>query len=261
MNDPRASSTFRLLIEAAKSDGPNALRRAEMWSSVSRSVPTTIPPGVAKSPLNGASGGKTVSMGTIFGGAVTVGLATAVLILQPTRSLGPTSSGKAGAATASARVVLAVPSEDSRAARDEARESRSVLAANPAADVGTHPAPHADEVTAEATGNVAAPVAVAPQPPRPSTRPSAPASPAHLAYDPLAREASLLTQARAALAQGDARAALRAVRAAMAVPGRQLVPEELSVESQALRALGRSRDADTLATELRTRYPDSALAR
>jgi hypothetical protein len=42
---------------------------------------------------------------------------------------------------------------------------------------------------------------------------------------------------------------------------RQLVPEELAVEAQALRALGRERQARALDDLVRARYPESALAR
>jgi DNA primase large subunit len=71
----------------------------------------------------------------------------------------------------------------------------------------------------------------------------------------------LLTRARVALAKGDAASAVADLRAAEQISGRQLVPEELSMESQALRVLGRDREADARESELRSRYPESALAR
>jgi hypothetical protein len=79
--------------------------------------------------------------------------------------------------------------------------------------------------------------------------------------DPLAREASLVADARNALARNAPHAALRAVRATRAIAHRQLIPEELSVEAQALRALGRTHEADAIEAVLRSRYPESALAR
>ena len=79
--------------------------------------------------------------------------------------------------------------------------------------------------------------------------------------DSLTREASFLAEARAALLRGDAKSALRKVRAARSLPVRQLVPEELSVEAQTLRALDRASEAVEVERTLRTKYPESALAR
>ena len=77
----------------------------------------------------------------------------------------------------------------------------------------------------------------------------------------LAREAALIAEARAALARGDALGALRKARAARSLPMRQLVPEELVVEAQALRSLGRESEAAKVDRALRSQYPESALAR
>lgn len=263
MNDLRVSNALRALIEAAKSDGPNTATRAEVWSSVCHAVAPPAAPASTRT-LGSAGGGKTVSIGALFGGAVTVGLATAVLILQPMRSIGQSSGAKQVTPTASARVVFALPSGDVRPMRTEAPlDLRPAVSASPPSPAGVEPSLESVHGSGGVSVRAPASSAGALPPSRPSSRPSSAGSPGSQAdaFDPLAREASLLTRARAALGQGDPRAALHAVRAAMAVPGRQLVPEELSVESQALRALGRPRDADALTTELRARYPDSALAR
>jgi TolA-binding protein len=79
--------------------------------------------------------------------------------------------------------------------------------------------------------------------------------------DSLAREASLVAAARSALGRGDPRSALHAIRAARALPSKQLAPEELAVEEQALRALGQSDEANGIDVQLRLQYPESALAR
>jgi hypothetical protein len=94
---------------------------------------------------------------------------------------------------------------------------------------------------------------------RPLSRSARPAVATH--EDSLAREAALVTQARGALGHGDPRAALRAVRAARALPAHQLDPEELAVEEQALRALGQSDEANGIEVQLRLQYPESDLAR
>jgi hypothetical protein len=77
----------------------------------------------------------------------------------------------------------------------------------------------------------------------------------------LSLEASLISEARAALVSGNALTALRKARTARALPVRQLVPEELTVEAQALRALGRDGEASSVDQALRAQYPESALAR
>jgi hypothetical protein len=91
-------------------------------------------------------------------------------------------------------------------------------------------------------------------------------APSHSSSSPhptgaLAQEASLVAEARAALVRGDPRLALQAIQAARTLPSRQLVPEELTIEAQALRALGREDDANQADAVLRARYPESALAR
>src|SRR5258708_22672925 len=81
------------------------------------------------------------------------------------------------------------------------------------------------------------------------------------AVDPLAREAQLVGEARGALGRGDPQRALQAVRAARSLPSHQLAPEELAVEAQALRALGRTGEAKEVDETLRAQFPESALAR
>jgi hypothetical protein len=78
--------------------------------------------------------------------------------------------------------------------------------------------------------------------------------------DSLAREAALVAAARGALSVGDPQLALRSIREARALPSKQLVPEELAVEEQALRALGRNDEANGINVMLRLQYPESALA-
>jgi hypothetical protein len=77
----------------------------------------------------------------------------------------------------------------------------------------------------------------------------------------LTREATLVAAARSALARGQPAIALQTIRATRALPTRQLLPEELAVESQTLRALGRIEEARSLESDLRASYPESAFAR
>lgn len=78
-------------------------------------------------------------------------------------------------------------------------------------------------------------------------------------HDRLAREARMVNEARGALHRGEPDAALRIVRAARSQPGARLVPEELTVEAQALRATGDEAGAQRVDAELARRFPDGQL--
>lgn len=99
-----------------------------------------------------------------------------------------------------------------------------------------------------------APIALAPA----ARAPIAKAKRAPSGDDGLLREASLVGEARSALIRGEPEAALTAVRAARR-EGKNLEPEELSIEARTLRALGREGEAAQLDATLRTRYPSHAL--
>ena len=98
---------------------------------------------------------------------------------------------------------------------------------------------------------------VAPVPSAPPRRTTAGAAP----DDTVGREALLVVQARTALGRGDPQGALRAIHAARMLPSHQLGPEELAVEAQALRALGKDDQAKDVDSTLRKQFPESALAR
>ena len=79
--------------------------------------------------------------------------------------------------------------------------------------------------------------------------------------DALVREARLISEARGALLRGEADRALRVVRLARSGPHPGLEPEELALESRALRQLGQLGEADAVDRDLAKRFPDHALAR
>jgi hypothetical protein len=168
-----------------------------------------------------------LALGTLLGGTVTVGLAAMLLRIGPVPSETPGPSSTPIAALAAA----------SPAARPDPPQVflplvAPVVAPPPAATVtGTAPASRTTPASA--------------------TTPD----------DGLAREASLVVEAREALGRGDPQAALRAIRAARMLPSHQLGPEELAVEARALRALGKDDQAKDVDSMLRKRFPESALAR
>jgi hypothetical protein len=259
MTEPRLSSATRTLLRAAKADAPNAMARAKVWSSVAGAVggaagAAGAAGGASTAPgallTGGAGASKMLALGTLLGGTVVVGLAAMLLRIGPAPSETPLPSSApiaaSGAASPAARPdpsflpFAALPSAPTTAAT-----SPAALIASPAR---SGPAP-----------------AIPPRPEGLAGAGVAPASRTSLAAstrdDALAREASLVVEAREALGRGDPQAALRAIHAARMLPSHQLGPEELTVEAQALRALGRDDQAKDVDSTLRKRFPESALAR
>jgi hypothetical protein len=178
----------------------------------------------------GASGTKLLSIGSLFGGTLTVGLAALLLSIGPTPQVPPARSVAPSAA------------------------ARPAFAPAPQAAIREHTAVSAEEAKEAKPSHSGAPSA------KPRSTPARVTKP-HLAEDSLAREASLVSEARNALEHGNPELALRAIRAARALRSHQLVPEELAVEEQALRAIGQSDEANGIDVQLRLQYPESALAR
>jgi hypothetical protein len=263
--EPRLSPATRALLRAAKVDAPSAVARAKVWSNVAGAVggaagaagaasTASTAPGALLS--GGAGASKVLALGTLFGGTVTVGLAAMLLRIGPVPQEPPSPSP-------AAVVTLAAASP---AGRPDSSLFIPVLplpppvlppAVAPASITTTGPAARplrSVAVPSPATGGAALSPHLAP--PMASVPPSA-----HVVQDDaLAREASLVVQAREALGRGDPHAALRAIHAARMLPSHQLRPEELAVEARALRALGRDDQAKDVDATLRKRFPESALA-
>lgn len=247
-------SDLRALIEAAKADAPSAAARANVWAGVSTVV------GEAASVASGVAGGgaatgsvgaaKMLVLGTLLGGSVTVGVGAAVLFVGHAPVLGPTVSAAAPAPAPAAQLAaLSHPAALNRGFR-EANSPPGT-----AAVVAGHGAAHALEPSRRSSTTRLAPAGLA------TSRSRIDGLSHGGESDTLAREASALAEARGALARRDALAALQIVRSLRALPGRQLVPEELAVEAQALRGLGLNEDANAVETRLRARFPDSVLGR
>jgi hypothetical protein len=254
-------SDLRALIEAARADAPGNAARAKVWAGVSTVV------GEALSTASGAGAGaatgsigaaKMLVLGTLLGGSVTVGVGVAMLLVGRA-PLAPTLNVAAPAPAQAAEwatLSMPMPLPASNRAGLEATAAVGVGAARgvvPASGVAVPLAPRAAELESPRRAPRAHPGALAPV---------AAATPAGASdEDTLAREASSLAEARGALSRRDALSALQIVRGLRALPGRQLVPEELAVEAQALRGLGLDDDANVVETRLRVHYPDSVLGR
>jgi hypothetical protein len=235
------STSAKKLFSAAKADVPSAAAKAKMWTGVSSAVGGAVgASGGAASALLSGGAAKILSVGALFGGAVTVGLAATILHfggfhVRP-------SSNLAAAVERDAPVGVDAPSL--RSPEPPPVVSPAFLATRALAEPPTVAAPKgADSGRAVKHRSVRA------------------ASPAVSNDDLLNREATLVAEARSALSRGDARAALVAVRTARALPAHQLDPEELAVEEQALRALGENDQANGIQVQLRLQYPEADLAR
>jgi hypothetical protein len=231
MSDLRVSVTTKKLLAAAKADMPSAAARAKMWTGVSGAIGGAAgASGVTASVVmsGGASATKLLAVGGLFGGTLAVGLAAALLRIGPAPTPLPHTMISP---SAMAQAALASPNQPA------IRES---ISGNPALN------PEAASTSTRGANSGPSRTRLA----RPAANEGS-----------LAREASLVTEARSALGRGDPESAVRAIRAARALPSRQLVPEELAVEEQALRALGQSDEANGIDVQLRLQYPESALAR
>lgn len=260
MSDGQLSSVTKAMVEAAKADGPGAAVRAKVWSQVAASVggAAAAGGGAAAAAAGGTSTAKLLAVGALFGGTLTVGLAVTVLRVThaPTEvraaavapaEIAPIGMGGAPS-TAPEGVPAAIPEPPTvpisallRVPAPDAVPVRTLAGATGAAST------HAAATPARVTANTPASAPAVAQPAAP--------------LDSLAREAQLVSEARGALGRGDATRALQAVRAARSLPSHQLAPEELAVESQALRALGRPTEATKVDETLRSQFPESALAR
>jgi hypothetical protein len=252
VTDMSLSAMTKALLDAAKTDGPNAAVRTKMWTGVAGALGGTA--GVAGVTANtilqgGLGATKVASLGALFGGTLSVGLAATVLYLgHATTPAHPLQEGAQGGARDSSAAFMAGP----------ASRPGSTVQAEPRVVGPTMPAIVPDPTVVPTATMTAESPSRAPAPPKVRS-PHRGTKPVH--EDPLAREASLVVQARSALTRSDPRAALYAIRMARAIPAHQLDPEELAVEEQALRSLGQSDQANGIVIQLRLQYPDSDLAR
>jgi hypothetical protein len=274
-------SDLRSLIEAAKADAPNAAARAKVWAGVS----TVVGEGAALAgggAVSGSAGAtKMLVLGTLLGGSLTVGIGAALLLMRgasPGPAVGATIAAPAPGEVASP-FVLAAPAALSRSSMlrraaievpvvDDDTEVNAVNGVNAAkTDIAARGPARAVRLAEPgrrtSAGRSFALVAAAPiAPATPAAAVAVPGVAASAAQDDaLAREASLLAEARNALARRDALSALQIIRGLRSMPTRQLIPEELAVEAQALRSLGLEDDANAVDTTLRARFPDSVLGR
>ena len=240
------SSRASELFDAAKLDGPSESARDAMWASIQMAA-VAAPPSAPQGPLSGpgvhlaakAMASSKLALGIALGASITVGVAGAVLVMN--RSSAPATTRVAQPRTLD---------RNAAAWSDEASADRSrVLALPPTPVVVTG---HA--VATSDTVEIDEPQKITEKTPE-KTAPRAALS----ERDRLAHEARMVAEARGALHRGEPETALRIVRAARAQHGARLVPEELTVEAQALRAMGDEAGAARAEAELAGKFPEQDL--
>jgi hypothetical protein len=252
MSDMDLSGKTRTLLEAAKGDGPSSVTKAKIWGGVAATTASAAGAGAGGAMSLGTAGagtGKLVALGALFGSAITVGLAAALVHLG---FGGPLAGPARPQAQAQASTMLAAPPPPAPAPPVLTPRGAANLGATPNGTPAPTPTPTRTltRTPTRTTTPTQSPT------PTPKTAKVAP-----LDDDALERESLLVAEARGALVRGNASAALSAVRAARAQTSHALVPEELSLEAKALRALGRTTEALDVEAVLRADYPDHALAR
>jgi hypothetical protein len=247
MKESSLSPTTRALLQAAKSDGPRAAARAKMWGAVSTATGIAAAAQVgssAGSAVAASSSAKLVLAGALFGSALTVGIALAVVRVVA-----------AGSGAEGAKLDVPAAMEVRQAVVEENAFERS-RGEPPAIPLGFSTLGQRDGLSFGETEKAvasSAPVSARPTGGSPvvsGVRPGA--------EDSLWREESLILEARGALRRGNPEAALASLDAAHRVGSHKLEPEELSVRAKTLRALGRDAEADEVWAQLKTRYPDQA---
>jgi hypothetical protein len=255
------------LFAAARTDAPSREVQDAVWGRVAATA-AAAPAAVVASKAAAAvktslmsGGAKLLAVGTVIGAAgaattiVVVGgssLVSAPLVSTPAQSVGARGAPKVAGPTTAAPELAApeaaesvpvvergeVPGEPAESAPAEGERRPSA---------GEGPRPRSSAVLAPRGRREEGRVTDAP--PAVLDGPSS-----------LAQEAALVTEARAALLRGEPNRALLLARSSSALPTRALEPEELALEARALRALGRSSDAETVENALRQRFPENALA-
>lgn len=229
MSDTRMKDLFEL----ARDDGPSEASRDAMWAGIqTTTLGASVNVGVAAAKGAGLASSK-LALGIALGASMTVGIAATVLALARTPDQ-------------ASHVISATPRELDREEGAELRVDRRVEAVRPPIVVtghigGDNTVELKDVPQAQTQGRTG------------TTTLSE--------HDRLAREARMVSEARGALHRGDADTALRIVRAARATQGARLVPEELTVEAQALRALGDEAGAKRAEADLAGKFPETAIQR
>jgi hypothetical protein len=219
------------LFEAARQDGPSQEARVAMWVGIETA---SLSVGAASGGASAAIAAKTaiasskLVLGVILGASLTVGIAGAIAVgMVSTQNARPSAQAVAVAPRSLGRVEPVAPT---------AASDPSVIA-----------------------GHVSTPIDIELPASKAEKEPVRTATTTLSEHDRLAREARAVNEARGALHRGEPEVALGIVRAARSQHGARLVPEEMTVEAQALRAMGDEAGAQRVLQELATKFPNGEL--
>jgi hypothetical protein len=228
------SERARDLFAAAKLDGPSEGARDAMWAGIHGS--TAGGASVAALKATGMASSK-LALGIALGATLTVGIAATLVVLMRPATLATHGSERIGA------VPRAL--EHSQAKTDEAPAPIVITGRVAPVELDTQQRQPPAIIAQTRTGTTTA--GLSPQA-GPLTE-----------HDRLAREARMVSEARGALRRGEPDTALRIVRAARSQAGARMLPEELTVEAQALRAMGDETGAQHAEAELAGKFPEQSI--
>ncbi len=222
------------LFEAARQDAPSETARDAMWAGIQGATVGGVGSAAALKATGVAS--SKLALGIALG--ATIGIAATVIALT-------TSSFSSSSA----------PHVD-HTARSLEHVTQNVEAPPPVIVTGhvvAQQTPQASvELDQKPANTQAAQTAQTAQPARTATTTLS-------EHDRLALEARMVSEARGALHRGEPETAIRIVRAARSQAGARMVPEELTVEAQALRAMGDEAGAQRAEADLAGKFPEQAI--
>ncbi|WP_394823410.1 hypothetical protein [Pendulispora albinea] len=267
------SHDTRELLVLARGDAPTPKARDAMWDSLEKAILPATAVGLGTAAVAASKPLAAVATNPTAWHPVAVAATKPVALAAPTvAAAAPTTAASWLTAAAAVKVGIgavlgtAVAITVAVSAMHKAPKlADDVVESHPAVVAGDEGAALAPPSFPASFSGTAAP---SPPPAPPTTKearafrafPRAALTNHATSDDTLLREASLVGEARSALLRGDPQTALVSVQAARR-EGRNLEPEELSIEARALRALGRESEAAALDGTLRARYPNNALAR
>ncbi len=230
----QSQSRMQELFDAAKADGPSAESRAAMWTGIetaSLSIGAGSGGGLGSGGTLAAAKAAIVSskvvLGLVLGASLMVGVAGAMVVVIMT-----------GAPRAVSPRVQATPYSLERGHLDAKLDDREQAPASPLVITGRVASDQLEIIKTS-----------------PDTAATRTGTVTLSEHDRLAREARMVSEARGALHRGDPDLALRIVRGARNQPGARMVPEELTVEAQTLRAMGDEAGAQRIDAELAGKFP------
>jgi hypothetical protein len=235
MSQSQADRT-RDLFEAAKLDGPNEGARDAMWASIQGATAAGSVTSLGAMKATGIASSK-LALGIALGATLTVGIAATVFaLMRPATLMSPRAA-------------------DRITPRSLEHVTQNVEAPPPVIVTGHAVVQQAPQTSVELDQRPAQPSTTSTT--HQETRDGTTTMSEH---DRLAREARMVSEARGALHRGEPETALRIVRAARAQAGARLVPEELTVEAQALRAMGDEAGAQRAEADLAGKFPEQAIS-